>query len=603
MRRHVVATAGHVDHGKSTLVGALTGIDTDRWAEEKRRGLTIDLGFAWMRLPSGSDVAFVDVPGHERFVGNMLAGLGPAPVVMFVVAADEGWQAQSSDHRDAIAALGIEHGLIVVTRMDLAPDRVEDVIAQAREELAGTGLVHARAVAISARTGEGIGELTRALDELLAQAPPPEEDAPVRLWIDRAFSISGAGTVVTGTLAAGTLAPGQRLDLIGAQSPEHAVAITVRGLQSEGQGEDSARPISRTAVNLRGLGADAIGRGDVLITPGSFWLTDTIDVRRTSGDALDEVPREVQVHVGSASLPVRLRAFETDHARLHLPRVLPLRLGDRMVLRGTGERAVLGGVQVLDVDPPLLGRRGSSARRRAELIGLPPAGDAGHEVRRRQAVREEQLRRMGVPIPDPLPAMMLREGPWLLDAAALATWARRLRERVTAQSATDPLATGLSRGAVIDLLGLPDPALLASVVRAAGLVEADGRIRDPQESQGMGAAEASIAVLEGRLRARPFAAPETEDLATLRLGPRELAAAEQRGRLLRLDGGVILLPSAPALAMRALARLDQPFTLSQARQALDTTRRVAVPLLEHLDARGWTRRVDGQHREVVRGGR
>lgn len=603
MSRFVVATAGHVDHGKSTLVGALTGIDTDRWAEEKRRGLTIDLGFAWMRLPSGSDVAFVDVPGHERFLGNMLAGLGPAPVVMFVIAADEGWQAQSDDHRDAIAALGIEHGLIVITRADLAPERVEDVIAQARRELGATGLAHAPALAVSARTGEGIAELTEALDAVLSRLAPADEQAPVRLWIDRAFSITGAGTVITGTLPEGSIVPGQRLDLISEESGGELVPVTVRGLQSEGQSEDAARPVSRTAVNLRGIAADRIARGDVLVAPGAFQRTAEVDVRRTSGEALDEAPREVLVHVGSASLPARLRSFDADHARIRLPRPLPLRLGDRLVLRGTGERAVLGGVQVLDADPPELARRGEGRRRTAQLHALDIQGDVTAEVERRGAVREEHLRRMGIRIPAELPAAVRREGPWLITADLFTAWTERLRETVTEHGALDALSAGVPRKAAIDLLGLPDASLLAAAVREAGLVEVDGRIRGAQAAQGLGAAERAVAELEKRLGAEPFSAPEADDLAAARLGVRELAAAERLGRLLRLGDGVVLLPSAPALAMRELAALPQPFTLSQARQALGTTRRVAVPLLEHLDARGWTRRIDGQRREVVRGGR
>src|SRR5690349_15960569 len=225
----VVATAGHVDHGKSTLVRALTGMEPDRWAEERRRGLTIDLGFAWTTLPSGRDVAFVDVPGHERFLGNMLAGLGPAPAVCFVVAADEGWQAQSSDHRDAIAALGIRHGLVVISRADRAPDRAAEVLEQARAELADTGLADAPAVIVSAVDGTGLTELRGTLDDLLARVPAPPATARLRLWVDRSFTITGAGTVVTGTLAAGTLARGDRLQLLG---PASARPVVVRGLES-----------------------------------------------------------------------------------------------------------------------------------------------------------------------------------------------------------------------------------------------------------------------------------------------------------------------------------------------------------------------------------
>ncbi|MBX7557860.1 50S ribosome-binding GTPase, partial [Streptomyces sp. tea 10] len=227
---YVVATAGHVDHGKSTLVRALTGIEPDRWDEEKQRGLTIDLGFAWTELPSGRHVAFVDVPGHERFLGNMLAGVGPAPVVCFVVAADEGWQVQSRDHRDAVAALGIEHGMIVVTKAERAPERVADVVARARAELVGTGLADAPAVAVSAREGTGLDEFRDTLDAVLSRVPAPDPDARIRLWIDRAFTISGAGTVITGTLTAGTLHTGDRLTLRGRAGEQE---VTVRSVQSQ----------------------------------------------------------------------------------------------------------------------------------------------------------------------------------------------------------------------------------------------------------------------------------------------------------------------------------------------------------------------------------
>ena len=210
---YVVATAGHVDHGKSTLVRALTEMDPDRWEEEKRRGLTIDLGFAWTTLPSGADVAFVDVPGHEKFLGNMLAGVGPAPVVLFVVAADEGWQAQSTDHRDALRALGVKHGIIALTRSDRA---TVDRTAEIRTQLAGTPLADAPIIPVSAPTGDGIAALRQALDEVLADVPAPDAQAPVRLWVDRAFSVKGAGTVVTGTLAAGTLRVGDSLKVAAA---------------------------------------------------------------------------------------------------------------------------------------------------------------------------------------------------------------------------------------------------------------------------------------------------------------------------------------------------------------------------------------------------
>ncbi len=593
----VIATAGHVDHGKSTLIRALTGIEPDRWAEEKRRGLTIDLGFAWTELPSGRGVSFVDVPGHERFLGNMLAGIGPAPIVCFVVAADEGWQAQSTDHRDAIAALGIDQGLVVITRADLAPDRIGEVTAQVQAQLAGTGLAQAPVIPVSAVTGDGMQELREALDALVSAARLPDPSERVRLWVDRSFTISGAGTVVTGTLAAGTLRRDDRLELVGEQGRRE---VTVRGLQSRGGAAEQIEPVSRAAVNLRGIDAESVGRGDALLTPGAWHLSDTVDVRGITGQSLGEAPEELVVHMGSAAVPARVRPLGDSHARLVLDRPLPLSVGDRMVLRGSGSRAVYAGVQVLDVDPPALTRRGEGARRAQTLETLPTGGDVQVEVSRRGAVREDFLVRCGVQIPQPLPEGAQRIGDWLADSSALTRWTTRLREAVRAHADAHPLAAGLPLKAAGDLLDLPDPALIEPVVRASGLQHEGGMLRDPASQQGLGAAEEGIARLEARLRAEPLAAPTAEDLAQWGLGARELAAAQRMGRVLRLDDGVILLPTAPALAMRELAALPQPFTTSQARQALGTTRRVAIPLLEHLDGRGWTRRVDGTHREVVR---
>lgn len=594
--RQVIATAGHVDHGKSTLIRALTGIEPDRWAEEKRRGLTIDLGFAWATLPSGREVSFVDVPGHERFLGNMLAGLGPVPIVCFVVAADEGWQAQSADHRDAIAALGIDQGLLVVTRADLASDNVDPVLAQARAELAGTGLAEAPAIAVSAVTGQGMGELRTRLDEVVAGARQPEATDRVRLWIDRSFTISGAGTIVTGTLAAGRIRPEDRLQLSGA---ERDGEVVVRGVQSRGGSAEVLEPVTRAAVNLRGVDAGHIGRGDALLTPGAWELTTRVDVRRMTGATFDDSPQELIVHVGTAAVTAQVRPLGSGHARLLLERPLPLAVGDRMVLRGSGSRAVHAGVHALDVDPPDLTRRGDGARRTETLEDLPLGGDVAGEVARRGAVRTAQLGRLGLDVTGDLGTAVRREGDWLVHNQSFAQWVERLDAAVAADRRTDPLSAGLPRRAALNAAAVPDPELLDAVVAVAGLSQEQGRIR-ARDAGGLGPAEKAVAMLEQRLATAPFQAPEAYDLADLHLGPKELAAAARHGRLLRLPGEVILAPAAPALAMRELAGLAQPFTLSQARQALGTTRRVAVPLLEHLDSRGWTRRLDSGHREIVR---
>ncbi len=574
-------------------------MEPDRWEEERRRGLTIDLGFAWTTLPSGREVAFVDVPGHHRFLGNTLAGLGPAPVVCFVVAADEGWRAQSSDHRDAVAALGIRHGVIVITRADRAPQRAAEVLAQARTELAETGLRDAPGVTVSAVDGFGLTELRATLDRVLSQVPPPETTARVRLWVDRSFTITGAGTVVTGTLAAGTVARGDRLDSLGA---EQVQSLVIRGLQSRGEPYPTLGPVARVALNLRGVSRDVIHRGHALVTPEAWPSTDTLDVRRTTGDPLTEAPAHLIVHVGTAAMPARLRPFDHDHGRLTLDRRLPLVLGDRLVLRDPGSQRVLGGAQVLDADPPALRRRGDGARRARALGGMDAAGDIGIEVARRGVVQESYLRRLGLLSSGDtaIPAGVRVLDGWWVHGATYDAWQQRLRTAVDELHTRDPLAEGISRGAARDLLALPDESLLDAVAHDAGLEQGGGHIRAAGPRDDLGHAESAVGELETRLRAEPFHAPDADELSVLQLSSRELAAAERAGRVLRLRDGVVLLPTAPTLAMRELARLDQPFTTSQARQALGTTRRVAIPLLEHLDARGWTRRLDAGHREVVR---
>src|SRR4029453_16823247 len=246
--------------------------EPDRWVEERRRGMTIDLGFAWTTLPSGATVAFVDVPGHERFVPNMLAGVGPVPAAMIVVAADEGWMPQSAEHLAALHALDVRHGLLVVTRADLADPG--PATAGALREIAATSLGAVEAVSVSPVTGAGLDELRSGLGRLVAGLPAPDPDAPVRVWIDRAFTIPGAGTVVTGPLGAGRLRRGDELELTGTTRP-----VRIRGLQSLGDPADEVTAPARVAVNVRGVGKDTIKRGGALLTPGRFRVTDLIDVR------------------------------------------------------------------------------------------------------------------------------------------------------------------------------------------------------------------------------------------------------------------------------------------------------------------------------------
>ncbi|MEV4766488.1 selenocysteine-specific translation elongation factor [Micromonospora chokoriensis] len=581
----VVATAGHVDHGKSTLVRALTGMEPDRWAEERRRGMTIDLGFAWTTLPSGGTVAFVDVPGHERFVPNMLAGVGPVPAALIVVAADEGWMPQSAEHLAALDALGVAYGLLAVTRADLADPG--PATARARAEIAATSLGAVPAVAVSGLTGAGIPEVRSALDRLAARVPAPAVDDPVRLWVDRSFTVRGSGTVVTGTLGGGRLRVGDELEVAGGDEP-----VRVRGLHSLGEARPEVTAVARVAVNLRGTPRDRLGRGDALLTPGRFHSTDLVDVRLT-GDPAADLPATLTLHVGSAAVPVRVRPLGPDTVRLRLARPLPLLVGDRALLRDPGRHHVSGGVRVLDVAPPPLARRGAAAARAQVLAELDGRPDLAGELRRRRLVRAGTLIRMGVPVHTAPVA-----GDWLADPAHWQRLGEQVTEEVARYAREHPLEPGMPVDALRQRLALPDRVLVEALVRPPLRVHA-GRVG----TASVDALPEPVARAVQRVRAeygdRPFRAPEADRLVDLGLGPREIGAAVRAGALLRLADNVVLLPDALDGAVRVLAGLPQPFTLSAARQALDTTRRVAVPLLELLDRRGATRRLPDDARIVV----
>lgn len=594
--QYVIATAGHVDHGKSALVRALTGTETDRWAEERERGLTIDLGFAAMTLASGRSVSFVDVPGHERFVGNMLAGLGPAPIVCLVVAADEGWQAQTSEHRDAIKALGIATGIVVISRQDLAPNNVEAVTDQIRSELADTGLAAAPIVATSAVDHTGLAEFQSVLDTLLNQLPTADTNEPIRYWVDRSFAVKGAGTVVTGTLAAGTLELNDRLLVAGRDLP----GVTIRNLQSHGSSAAKLTPVTRAAVNLRGVTVNDIARGDVLVSPGAWFETDVLEVAGTPDVDFTELAQELSVHIGTATAYASCRPLGPHFARLALDHALPLHIGDRLILRGTGHHLITGGATVLDLQPPPLRRRGAAARRAETLAALRPDNHLQFEVQRRHIVDKATVNSMGIPVPTPLPTTVLDHDRWYIERHALEDWKQQLRTAVATRYDEDPSSGGITEQAAVNALELPERHLLGLVVEQSGLRQANGRIADPALQPTLGTAEAAVAELEQRFAADPFRAPTADELAELGLGDKDLAAAAQQQRILRLQDNIVLGPKTPALAMRQIVQLEQPFTVSSARQALGTTRRTLIPLLEHLDARGWTQRLEGNVRKVTR---
>jgi len=557
---HVIATAGHVDHGKSTLVHRLTGMWPDRLAEEQRRGLTIDLGFAWTEI-DGRRFAFVDVPGHERFVANMLAGVGAAPAVMFVVAATEGWMPQSEEHLAAVLALGVQHVLVVISKTDLADPG--PAVAQVRERLPDAPVV----------LGTDLDQVRAQLVSLVERLPAPDRDADVRLWVDRSFTVRGAGTVVTGTLAAGTIRVGDELEHAGRR-------VTVRGLQSLGQDEGEVDAVARVALNLRGVDRQHIGRGDAIRTPGAWLDTAEVDVAlRPAG----QLHRQLVLHIGSAAVPVHVRPLGTA-ARLRLARPLPLRVGDIGLLRDPGEHRIAAGIEVLDVRPPRLRRRGAARDRADELA----TGRAHPPV----CARTNELRAMG------FEATGQRIGEWVVDPQ---WWDERRQQMMTAVkrwAADHDVAAGMPLETLRQQADLPTAELIPSLLDGTGLEIADGLVRPPNTGLPP-RVDKAVSAVEDWLAEEPFRAPEADELKELDLGAKELAAAVRVGRLTRIADGVVLGPDALERAADVLRALPQPFTVSDARRALGTTRRVAVPLLEQLDARQITRRSDDNTRTVV----
>ncbi len=558
---HVVATAGHVDHGKSTLVLTLTGMDPDRFAEEKTRGLTIDLGFAWTTLPSGRELAFVDVPGHVRFLKNMLAGVGAVDACLFVVAATEGWKPQTEEHLRILELLGVTSGVVAMTKVGLVDGEwLELAHLELADHLAGTFLADAAVVDVDAPAGWGVPELRAALDDLLAVTPAAADRGRPRLWVDRSFAAKGSGTVVTGTLAGGSLAEGDEVLLL----PGGRKA-RIRALQSHKSALATAGPGRRLAVNLAGLHHEQVDRGHALVRHAQWEPTRRVDCTLSVLGALDhDVSRRgaYQAYIGSGEHPVRVRVLGTDAlqpgdtglVRLHLPVALPLLPGDRYVLRESGRGETVGGGEVLDVAPVLAASR---AR---------PSASVDRVVAERRWIDADLLERLTGERRAPT------VGRFVVDPVEL----EATRDRVRAAVATaGPLGLDVAtlderERAVLE--GLPGVVVDAGRASPAGLT-ADAL-----------ATHRYVAALE----AAPFSPPPPEGVDRAEL--RELV---RRGLVVERDG-VWFAPAALAEAGRIIASrlIGAPdgLTVADVRDALGTTRKFILPLLAQLDASGVTRR-------------
>ena len=593
--RQVLTTAGHVDHGKSSLVLKLTGTDPDRFEEEKRRGLTIDLGFAWLTLPSGNEIAFVDVPGHERFIHNMLAGVGPVRLVMFVVAADEGWKPQSEEHLAIVDLLGVEGAVVALTKCDLVDAAALDTVAaDVRERLRDTALQDAPFLTCSSRTGEGMDRLVAALDVLVSAMPSPADQRRPRLFVDRVFTVRGAGTVVTGTLSGGRLETGQEILVY----PKGRRA-RIRGLQSHEAPIDSAEPVSRVAVNLSGIEPHEVARGDMIGLPGQWRPTKVFETQLTPVRELGHPLTSrgaFKLYAGSAEADATIRLYsDTDEgcfARIKLAAPVTLDVFDHIIIRESGRGETIAGGMVLDISPPA--RAGVHAPRRlAARAGAAPDRNrlAQLTVAERGAVRTAELATL-------TGAEVLGEG-WAVSAELQARALEAIAGSLAGFHERNPLRQGadleLARAAAVaDLTRMrapTDPELieqLLTVAQERRVIVRDGatvRLAGYASSAGGPELQDLLATVEAG-----GVAPPTIAELTSRGTERDLIdAACDSGVLVRISGDLVMSPDTVDAARRALADLPE-ITVSAFREALGTTRKYAVPLLEYFDARGVTLR-------------
>jgi selenocysteine-specific elongation factor len=589
----IVATAGHVDHGKSTLVEALTGRDPDRWAEEKERGLTIDLGFAWARL-GDSEVGFVDVPGHERFIKNMLAGVGAVDVALFVVAADEGWMPQSEEHLAVLDLLNTRYGVIALTRIDLADEDTADIAELSiLEAVAGTTLDGWPIVRVSPRTGAGMDLLRAALTDQLAAAGEPADDRRPRLWVDRSFTIAGAGLVVTGTLSGGSIQEGAEMMLWPGADP-----VRIRGMQQHDTPTTELRPGSRAALNVGGV--DRIERGAMLGRPGAFATTTaflaTLETVRTLDGELT-ARGAFHLHIGSGSWPARLRTLNTTPPACLLRSEAPLAIhsGDRFILRETGRRAVVGGGIVLDPHPT-----GNSEELRAAVPALVAALAHGPddvatqllEIRGTATVSElSQDSGGGLAHSD------YRSGDHVMADGAAARLRTAVIEAVAEFHKDNRLRSGMPKASLGSALGVDGVTLSLVVAGTTELVDDGATIRRGDFDPGLAPGEQKAWESAEQELSQGLNVPRASQLG---LNTELLYALVRDERLIKVGEDLVYLPEQITTITTVLEEFVDGFTVAEFRDRLGITRRQAVPLLEWFDKQGVTvRRGDLRTRRLA----
>jgi selenocysteine-specific elongation factor len=563
-----VGTAGHIDHGKTWLVRALTGKDTDRLPEEQERGISIDLGYAPLELPDGRRLSLVDVPGHERFVRNMVAGATGIDLFLLVIDAGEGTRAQTSEHLAILRLLGIEHGVVAVTKVDAVDaETLELALEEARELIPGAAVV-----ATSARTGEGLDELRAALGEAADRVVQRPATRPTRLFVDRVFTLHGIGTVVTGTLWSGTVGGGDTL-----RAEPAGLDVRVRSVQVHDQAVERAEAGQRVALALPGVERSELRRGDALVEPGAYPLSYRLDVAL---EPLAEIRDRARLHVhhGTAEHLARVVRIDDRHAQLRLAAPVVAARGDRVVLR---EGTTLGGGIVLDPAPP---RRPSSERLELLERGDPASIVQASLAAAGEPLKREELARRALLAPEELDAGLattVNAGGWYLTEQQLEELrygvVRALDERAAA-SALDP--------------GIPVAELLPQRPWAAALlpllpVERRGaKAYAPGATAGLGERAEAAERLEDELEKAGTTPVKVEDAELARF-------LEEAGRLVRLGDGLAVGTPAYEEATRLLVEectATGSITLARFRDLLGTGRKPAQLLLERFDADGLTRR-------------
>ena len=620
----VIGTAGHVDHGKSALVRALSGIDPDRWEEEKARGLTIDLGFAWTQLPSGREISIIDVPGHERFIRNMLAGIGGIDVALLVVAADEGVMPQTLEHLDILDLLDVKRGVIALAKSDLAEEEWLELVAEeVREACRGTTLEDAPLAACSAVSGVGLDDLQARLDEAIDDLPAARDAGRPRMPIDRAFTISGFGTVVTGTLIDGQFAVGDQVVVEPA-----GLRGRIRGIQRHEQSIESAEPGARTAINIGGIAVQEVKRGMVLAPPGLLRPAEAMDVRLRVAARHPRPLRHnatLTVHCGSAELAARVRLLEGDSvapgregwAQLRLEAPLAAARGDRFVLRN-GSETIAGG-RIVDTQPRRHHRNDQSTLEalRTLLEGSPDDALLALLARMEPVAWAELAAKSELEASEAADAIQRRIAGGavvLLGTDALSAAATLIsddgfealqeRARLIVQMHVEgqPLSSGLPREDLRSRLRLgarPFAALEARLVERGWLAARDGRLDLPgRRAELTEEQQQAVDSLIGRLREQ---GSRTDVDPSLDAELVEYLAAQER--VVRLRSGVVLLREVyeemTEQVLGLIAERGQA-TLGEVRDRAGTSRKIAQALLEDMDQRRITRRV-GDHR-VLRSG-